>query len=96
MAIDYRPNIKQIYSAYLRSACSRSDPVQPLQDAKSLALPPRSIGLALLEIYFSRIYNSELMFFKLRLFQEYLENKVPSYLLRAIFALASLYVSSAK
>jgi hypothetical protein len=53
-------------------------------------LPPRAIGLALLEIYFDRIYNAELLFRKSALFQSYLSNAVAPYLLQAIFALATM------
>lgn len=61
--------------------------------AGSLALlPPRAIGLSLLEIYFDRVYNASLLFYKPALFSDYLDDKLPSFLLRSIFALASLYV----
>jgi hypothetical protein len=56
----------------------------------SCALPPRAAGLSLLEVYFDRVYNASLLFFKPVLFQEYVEGKLPDYLLKAIFALASL------
>lgn len=55
-------------------------------------LPPRAIGLALLEIYFSRVYNASLLFHKRIVFQEYLRGKLPGFLVKAIFALATLYV----
>ncbi|KID86059.1 Fungal transcriptional regulatory protein [Metarhizium guizhouense ARSEF 977] len=56
-------------------------------------LPPRTVGLCLLEIYFARIYNANLLFYKPLLFQEYLEDQVPTVLLQAIFALASLFLA---
>lgn len=55
-------------------------------------LPPRAIGLALLEIYFSRVYNASLLFHKRIVFQEYLGGKLPDFLVKAIFALATLCV----
>jgi hypothetical protein len=55
-------------------------------------LPPRAIGLALLEIYFSRVYNASFLFHKRIVFQEYLTEKLPDFLVKAIFALATLYV----
>ena len=57
-------------------------------------LPPRAIGLALLEIYFSRVYNASLLFHKRIILQEYLRGKLPGFLVKAIFALATLYVIS--
>lgn len=61
--------------------------------AGSLALlPPRAIGLSLLEIYFDRVYNASLLFYKPALFSDYLDDKLPSFLLRSVFALASLFL----
>lgn len=57
-------------------------------------LPPTALGLSLLEIYFVRIYNAPLLFYKPVLFQQYLAGKLHGTLLRAIFALATLYVST--
>ncbi|KAH8688908.1 hypothetical protein GQ44DRAFT_734467 [Phaeosphaeriaceae sp. PMI808] len=58
--------------------------------ANTLALlPPLAIGLSLLEIYFERIYNASLLFHKPTLFREYMEDKLPSFLVRSIFALSS-------
>lgn len=62
-------------------------------DADQLPLPPRALGLSLLEIYFSRIYNASLLFCKPVLFQQYLDGKLPRVLLKGIFALATLYVT---
>lgn len=66
--------------------CVKPIPVSPgLQD-----LPPRAIGLGLLDIYFERLYNADLIFHRSHVFQNYLDGTIPSFLLRAIFALASL------
>jgi hypothetical protein len=56
------------------------------------ALPPRALGLSLLEIYYTRLYNASLLFCKPILFQEYLDGKLPGFFLKALFALATLYV----
>ena len=57
-------------------------------------LPSRVIGLSFLEVYFTRIYNASLLFYKPFLFQNYLNGKLPDVLLKAIFALSTLYVPS--
>lgn len=62
-----------------------------MQQRPTFALPPRAVGLSLLEIYFARVYNAHLLFLKSFLFQEYIEDRLPAYLLKAVFALASLY-----
>ncbi|PWI66992.1 hypothetical protein PCL_04498 [Purpureocillium lilacinum] len=56
------------------------------------SLPCRAIGLSLLEIYFERIYNAHLLFDKSRFFEDYLQRKLPDFLLKAVFALASLFL----
>lgn len=56
-------------------------------------LPPTALGLSLLEIYFTRIYNAPLLFYKPVLFQQYLEGGLHGALLRALLALATLYVT---
>ncbi|KAH7002600.1 hypothetical protein EDB80DRAFT_80444 [Ilyonectria destructans] len=84
------------YSVHLRNDHQTSTPVGVNQDAGSSALPPRVAGLLLLEIYFSRVYNAHLLFHKPLLFQEYIEDKLPDYLLKAIFALASLFLAPSK
>ncbi|KAF5551432.1 fungal transcriptional regulatory [Fusarium napiforme] len=55
-------------------------------------LPPRAIGLALLDIYFERLYNATLLFNRPQLFESYLDGSLPPYLLRSIFALSSLFL----
>lgn len=59
-------------------------------DASLDDLPPRAIGLALLDIYFERLYNATLLFNRTQLFESYLDGSLPPYLLRSIFALSSL------
>ncbi|KAL3484767.1 hypothetical protein BJX62DRAFT_218240 [Aspergillus germanicus] len=61
------------------------DQVQP-------PLPPTALGLSLLELYFTRIYNSTLLFHKPVLFQQYLEHELHGALLRALLALATLFL----
>ncbi|KAE8379894.1 hypothetical protein BDV26DRAFT_279965 [Aspergillus bertholletiae] len=56
-------------------------------------LPPRALGLSLLDIYFTRIYNAPLLFSKSILFQQYLDGKISEVLLKAIFALATLFLT---
>lgn len=55
-------------------------------------LPPTEVGLLLLEVYFKRVYNATLLFHKNIAFQLYLQNDIPDYLLRAIFAQAALFL----
>lgn len=87
-----RTNCYQSYSKQLRIG----DPDKTVQTPGSKrkdevpAFPPVAAGLALLEIYFSRIYNATLIFSKPIFVQQYIEGEVPGYLLRAIFATASL------
>lgn len=61
-------------------------------DCNEPPLPSRAIGLSLLEIYFTRIYNASLLFYKPLLFQDYLNGNLSGILLKAIFALSTLYV----
>jgi hypothetical protein len=75
--VDVEPPRKEL-------AVSRSDGAD-LND-----LPPRAIGLALLDIYFERLYNATLLFNRTQLFESYLDGSLPPYLLRSIFALSSL------
>ncbi|KAL5046756.1 hypothetical protein BDW71DRAFT_197406 [Aspergillus fruticulosus] len=55
-------------------------------------LPPTALGLSLLELYFTRIYNAPLLFHKPVLFQQYLEQELHGALLRALLALATLFL----
>lgn len=55
-------------------------------------LPSTALGLSLLEIFFSRIYNASLLFHKPVLFQQYLTGEIHGALLKALLALATLYV----
>ncbi|KAI9934784.1 hypothetical protein ASPWEDRAFT_31144 [Aspergillus wentii DTO 134E9] len=80
------------YPNQLRNADIEASEVEVVRDENS-ALPSRAVGLSLLEIYFTRAYNASLLFCKPLLFQEYLEGKVPTPLLKAIFALAALFLT---
>lgn len=74
---------------------SRTEHVAPGSAGTNLDdLPPRAIGLALLDIYFERLYNATLLFNRTQLFESYLDGSLPPYLLRSIFALSSLYAST--
>ncbi|KAI1035242.1 hypothetical protein LB504_006015 [Fusarium proliferatum] len=42
-------------------------------------LPPRAIGLALLDIYFERLYNATLLFNRTQLFESYLDGKLAAF-----------------
>ena len=83
----------QSYSTHLRNSNPSIPSASPDQVGVTntcSSLPSRAVGLALLEIYFGRIYNASLLFCKPVLFQEYIEEKLPGYLLKGLFALASL------
>jgi hypothetical protein len=83
----------QSYSTHLQNSdpsISSASPDRGRVTNASSPLPSRAVGLSLLEIYFGRIYNASLLFFKPVLFQEYIEGKLPDCLLKGIFALASL------
>ncbi|KAH7006775.1 hypothetical protein EDB80DRAFT_777500 [Ilyonectria destructans] len=58
----------------------------------SADLPPRAVGLGLLDIYFERLYNAPLLFSRSELFESYLDGTVPSFLLKALFALSSIFL----
>ncbi|KEF54915.1 uncharacterized protein A1O9_09358 [Exophiala aquamarina CBS 119918] len=79
------------YASQLRKAENREEIKQsdPRAACEESSLPPLAAGLALLEIYFARIYNASLLFWKPKLFSEYVEGQVPSYLLKAIFGTAA-------
>lgn len=61
-------------------------------DIDSTGTPSLEIGLLLMEVFFSRMYNANLLFHKSTLFQRYLEDDLPEYLLLSIFAHAALCV----
>jgi hypothetical protein len=71
----------------------KSVATESTSDLEQPPLPPAALGLSLLEIYFARIYNASLLFHKPVLFQQYLEGRIHGALLRALFALATLYVT---
>ncbi|KAI9719362.1 MAG: hypothetical protein M1828_006263 [Chrysothrix sp. TS-e1954] len=59
------------------------------QDAE---LPSTEIGLLLLEVYFKRVYDANLLFHKTMAFKLYTQQGIPDYLLRAIFAHAANFL----
>ncbi|KAF7596914.1 hypothetical protein BBP40_011959 [Aspergillus hancockii] len=82
----------QSYPNHLRNMNSAREDSSSNVDQPTL--PPRALGLSLLEIYYTRIYNASLLFYKPLLFQQYLDGKLPGFLLKALFALATLFLSS--
>lgn len=62
------------------------------EDNEDASLPSTEIGLLLLEVYFKRIYLAPLLFHKSIAFQLYMESKLPTYLLRALFAHAAVFL----
>jgi hypothetical protein len=71
---------------------SEDTPATLLPEAGSAELPTTEVGLLLLEVYFKRIYNATLLFHKPIAFQLYMQNGIPDYLLRAIFAHAAVFL----
>jgi hypothetical protein len=82
--------VAQSYSTQLRVASLSTTDSCPVPDQPPL--PPTALGLSLLEIFFSRIYNASLLFHKPILFQQYLTGEIHGALLKALLALATLYV----
>jgi hypothetical protein len=66
--------------------------VRELDQADQAELPSTEVGLLLLEVYFKRIYNATLLFHRNIAFQVYMQNGIPDYLLRAIFAHAAIFL----
>ena len=62
------------------------------EEPEEADLPSTEVGLLLLEIYFKRLYNATLLFHRNIAFQLYMEDKIPQYLLRAIFAHAAVFL----
>ncbi|OCK82499.1 hypothetical protein K432DRAFT_433461 [Lepidopterella palustris CBS 459.81] len=62
------------------------------EQTEAAELPTTEVGLLLLEVYFKRIYNATLLFHKSIAFQLYMQNGIPGYLLRAIFAHAAIFL----
>jgi hypothetical protein len=61
-------------------------------ETEATELPSTKIALLLLEVYFKRIYNAALLFNKSIAYQLYMQNDIPGYLLRAIFAQAAIFL----
>jgi hypothetical protein len=72
------------------SSIAKATPSTHTPDQDQPPLPPTALGLSLLELYFTRIYNAPLLFHKPVLFQQYLEQQLNGALLRALLALATL------
>ncbi|KAB8227374.1 uncharacterized protein BDW43DRAFT_247250 [Aspergillus alliaceus] len=81
----------QSYPTHLQNTSLMQEGLIP--DVDQPPLPPRALGLSLLDIYFTRIYNASVLFCKSTLFQQYLDEKVPGVLLKALFALATLFLA---
>jgi len=62
------------------------------EESDTAALPSTEMGLLLLEVYFKRVYNATLLFHKTISFQLYMQNELPPFLIRAIFALAAIFL----
>ncbi|OAA79265.1 Fungal transcriptional regulatory protein [Akanthomyces lecanii RCEF 1005] len=90
LATEY-PVLSNSYQNQLRTSTSLASG-STLESSQPPPLPPTSLGLALLEIYFARMYNASILFHKPLLFQQYIEGKVHRALLRTLFALATLFI----
>jgi hypothetical protein len=67
----------------------------PLQTAlKRTNMPSSEVAMFLIEIYFARMYNAHFLFHKETFILDFVANKVPDFIAMAIFASASVYVSS--
>ncbi|KAF2685877.1 hypothetical protein K458DRAFT_442200 [Lentithecium fluviatile CBS 122367] len=75
-----------------QDALSEERPVHSLEEPETAELPSTEVGLLLLEVYFKRIYNATLLFHKTIAFQLYMQNRIPDYLVRAIFAHAAIFL----
>ncbi|CAI7659636.1 unnamed protein product [Penicillium pancosmium] len=82
------PVLSDSYSNQLRTMSPIA--TEPAGVSDERPLPPTALGLSLLELYFTRVYNAHLLFFKPTLFQRYLQGEVHVVLLKALFALATL------
>ena len=69
-----------------------STPTLVETDTATADLPSTEVGLLLLEVYFTRIYNATLLFHRTTGFQLYIQNELPSYFLRAAFAQAAVFL----
>ncbi|KAL2843188.1 hypothetical protein BJY01DRAFT_215993 [Aspergillus pseudoustus] len=88
------PVLLDSYPNQLRTMSSIAKATHPPRnpDKDQPPLPPTALGLSLLELYFTRIYNAPLLFHKPVLFQQYLEQQLNGALLRALLALATLFL----
>lgn len=65
---------------------------QSLQEARGCVEVSREVALFLIEIYFERHYQADLLFSKRDLIQSYNAGHVSDHVSRAMFAFASVYV----
>jgi hypothetical protein len=56
------------------------------------SLPSYEVAIFLIEIYFSRVYNANLLFHKRSFLSDLAVNRVPGFVALSVFALASMYV----
>lgn len=74
-----------------RESGSEDYPVStPQAVLQRTTFPSREVAIFLFEIYFSRIYNSSLLFHKEKFLLEYTAGSVPDFVALSIFALASM------
>lgn len=57
-------------------------------------LPTHEIALALIDIYFSYVYNSSLLFHKPTFLSDYKAGKIADFVLLSVLAVATMYASS--
>ncbi|TVY79916.1 putative transcriptional regulatory protein [Fusarium oxysporum f. sp. cubense] len=92
-APDFSTDFFTAYESYAAQLCKmKTVAIDSAADSTQPPLPPTALGLSLLEVYFTRVYNASLLFYKPLLFQQYLEGKIHSVLIRALFALATLFL----
>ncbi|RFU23731.1 hypothetical protein B7463_g12607, partial [Scytalidium lignicola] len=58
------------------------------------SLPPRGLGLYLLDLFFSRYSSCSLAFHERRFFEAYLADSLPDHVLKAVFALSSIFMQN--
>ncbi|EWY89603.1 hypothetical protein FOYG_10422 [Fusarium oxysporum NRRL 32931] len=92
-APDFSTKLFTPYDSYATQLCGMGIvAIDSAADSAQDPLPPTALGLSLLEVYFTRVYNAPLLFYKPLLFQQYLEGKIHGALLKALFALATLFL----
>ncbi|KAL9564067.1 hypothetical protein ACKAV7_011780 [Fusarium commune] len=78
------------------SSAAENTTQEPLATISGInkSFPARAVGLGLLDIYFERVYNAPLLFDRAKLFESYLNDAIPPFLLRALFALSNIFLHS--